>query len=72
MENVVTHLLFEHRVRPHVATEKAPSEMLMGRQLRTTLDIVRSNNKDGQLNKYREQMMKNYDKGKKARNFAVG
>ncbi|WKY04591.1 hypothetical protein Q1695_005530 [Nippostrongylus brasiliensis] len=47
VENAVMDLLFEYRVTPHVAMGKAPSEMLMGRQLRTTLDIVKSGKKQG-------------------------
>lgn len=54
-----------YKVTPHVATRKAPSEMLIGRQLKTTLDVVRHNKKDGHLNKYGKQMNKTYDKGKK-------
>lgn len=55
----------------HPATRKAPAELLMGRNLRTTLDIVKSlKNRIG--NKYLEQMKSNYDKRVKERTFEVG
>ncbi|KAK6011873.1 hypothetical protein OSTOST_23028 [Ostertagia ostertagi] len=44
-ENVLTELLFEYRVTPHRATGKSPAEILMGRELRTTLDIRKTKEK---------------------------
>ncbi|KAK6028509.1 retroviral aspartyl protease [Ostertagia ostertagi] len=59
------------RVTPHAATGKAPAEMLMGRSLRTTLDIIKAGKRKG-TSKYREEMKRNYDRGKKERTFEVG
>ncbi|XGW34442.1 hypothetical protein V3C99_018378 [Haemonchus contortus] len=72
VEDALLDLLFEYRVTPHVATGKAPAEMLMGRTLRTTLDIIRSKNNALPPNRYRVGMKKNYDVGKKERRFSVG
>ncbi|PIO59734.1 integrase core domain protein, partial [Teladorsagia circumcincta] len=51
---------------------KAPAEMLMGRVLRTTLNIIRTKSDALPANKYRERMKRNYDPGKKERRFEVG
>ncbi|PIO67211.1 hypothetical protein TELCIR_11047 [Teladorsagia circumcincta] len=71
LENAVVDLLFEYRVTPHAATGKAPAEMLMGRSLRTTLDIIKTGKRKG-TSKCREEMKRNYDRGKKERTFEVG
>ncbi|KAK6029503.1 integrase core domain protein, partial [Ostertagia ostertagi] len=70
-EVAVSDLLLEYRVTPHVATGKSPAELLMGRRLRTVFDIKKSG-VIARSNKYKEDMKKYYNRGKKERKFGVG
>lgn len=45
IEQAANDLLFQYRVTPHPATGLSPSEMLMGRQLRTALNVIRETKK---------------------------
>ena len=40
VENKVACFLFKHRVTPHSTTGVSPAELIIGRQLRTTLDLL--------------------------------
>ncbi|EYC19105.1 hypothetical protein Y032_0025g1176 [Ancylostoma ceylanicum] len=65
-------LLFEYRVTPHPAIGMAPAEMLMGRTLRTTLDILKTEKVGGGDSQYRRSMKNNYDRKSRLRSFEVG
>ena len=40
MEHRLARFLLQYRITPHTITGKTPSEMLMGRKLRTKLDLM--------------------------------
>lgn len=46
----------------HPATGRAPSEVLMGRQLRSTLDIIKTEKEEVPYNRYREEIKSQHDK----------
>ncbi|VDL65922.1 unnamed protein product, partial [Nippostrongylus brasiliensis] len=71
-ENSVWDLLFEYRVTPHVATGKSPAEMLQGRNLRTTLDVIKTGQRKNLMSRYTAKMKQQYDKGKRERKFRIG
>lgn len=56
----------------HAATKKPPEEMLMVRQLRTALDILRPERQEKRLDEYRELTKKQYDKTARQRIFEQG
>uniref|UniRef100_A0A0N4YFU7 Integrase catalytic domain-containing protein n=1 Tax=Nippostrongylus brasiliensis TaxID=27835 RepID=A0A0N4YFU7_NIPBR len=56
----------------HRATRKSPAEMLQGRNLRTTLDIIKIGQKEKPLSGYAANMKQVYDKGKRERYFRIG
>lgn len=53
VEGIAREMLFEYRVTPHPATKEAPAEMLMGRRIRTALDVVRSDSTEKQMDECR-------------------
>ena len=40
MENKIIQLLFKYRITPQTTTELLPAELLMGRRLRSHLDLL--------------------------------
>ena len=56
-EKATVELLFHYRATLHPATGLSPAEMLMGRKLRTELDIINESKKVSSVN-YRELMKK--------------
>jgi hypothetical protein len=43
LQEKMNRLLFHHRTTPHTTTGKCPAELLLGRRVRTHLDIMRPN-----------------------------
>ncbi|KAK6019884.1 hypothetical protein OSTOST_14471, partial [Ostertagia ostertagi] len=71
--NILAGLLFEYRVTPHPATGKSPAEILMGRELRTTLDVYKTKGKALSNRSYRERMVADHvRRGRVERRFVVG
>ncbi|KAK6009952.1 integrase core domain protein, partial [Ostertagia ostertagi] len=71
--DILAGLLFEYRVTPHPATGKSPAEILMGRELRTTLDVHKTKRKTLGDTSYRKRMKADYDRrGRAERAFVVG
>lgn len=68
----VRDLLFEYRVKAHPATGKPPAEMLMGRPLRTTLDIVKTPKNSPNWTQCNQKMKTQYDKKAMERDFKAG
>ena len=50
-DNVLLTFLLRYRITPHSTTGESPSMLLMGRQLRTRLDLLRPSVKDHVLQK---------------------
>ena len=60
-----------YRVPPHSTTGTSPSELLMGRKLRTLLDAVYPSI-TGTVHRKQEEMAENYNKKSKVRCFHPG
>ncbi|CAD5222802.1 unnamed protein product [Bursaphelenchus xylophilus] len=74
----VTKWLFSYRITPHPATGKSPSELLMGRKLRSRLNILPrqpqkvSKGEQKAVSKYRQKLAENANKGRREKKFAQG
>ena len=65
--------LIAYRNTPHSTTGESPAQILMGRPLRTRLDLVKPNRNKKMVNKQHEQsMLAARDKGTPARQIGVG
>ena len=71
METRLARYLMTYRVTPHSTTGTSPSELLMGRKLRTLLDAVHPSI-SGTVHRKQEKMAENYNKKSKVRCFHPG
>jgi len=63
--------LFTYRTTPHATTGCSPAELLMGRSLRSRLDLIRPDQKDSvDASQYRQRQQ--FNKNVKVRTFQVG
>lgn len=77
LDTVVQRILFEYRTTPHPATGLSPAEALMGRNLRSKLDLVTPDPGATVIPKekqeqYCDRMKRNHDKVSRMRTFTVG
>ena len=71
METRLARYLMTYRVTPHSTTGTSPSELLMGRKLRTLLDAVHPSI-SGTVHRKQEEMAENYNNKSKVRCFHPG
>lgn len=70
LEDRLSQFLFQYRITPHATTGISPAQLLMGRQPRSRLDLVRPD-LDGKVRHRQEQQKVNRDKHSKPRSFSV-
>ena len=70
LDDAVINFLAKYRTIPHTITNCSPSELLNGRRLRTTLDLLHPCQPD--MDKARERQRKNYDAHTTPRHFSPG
>ena len=71
IEDKLARFLFQYRITPHTTTGTSPAELLMGRRLRSQLDILKPSIADRVSNKQEEQK-RGFDKGTMHRSYAIG
>ena len=64
----LTKFLFRYRITPHPTTGRTPSEMLMGRRLRSRLSLILPNAAP-KVHRAQESQKKNHDSGCRLRTF---
>lgn len=69
IETALSRFLFHYRTTPHSTTGISPAEMLMGRRVRTHLDLLRPNVAKRVQEKQAKQKQ-GHDSGTKQRRFA--
>ena len=67
----VTRFLLNYRTTPHTTTGQTPAELLLGRQLRTRLDLLKPN-LGSQVRSQQERQKVTHDLHSKAREFTPG
>ena len=67
----IARLLFQYRITPHTTTGMSPAEMLMGRKLRSRLDLLKPNLEQRVTEKQRRQQF-DHDKRSRIRQFSEG
>ena len=67
----VSRFLLRYRVTPHTSTQLSPAELMMGRELRTRLDLLRPDVAK-QVQKSQAMQRKHHDETCQIRNFTVG
>ena len=70
MEDNLSRFLFKYRLMPHSTTGVAPCELLMGRKLRSRLDLL-TPNLTGRVQHRQEKQKENHDNGKPLREFQL-
>ena len=70
IECCVARVLFQYRITPHSTTGVSPAELLMGRRIRSHLDLVQPN-LSNQVELKQEAQKKYYDRHAKARTFEL-
>ena len=71
IQDCLSQYLFRYRITPHSTTGIAPAELLMGRRLRSKLDLLYPELSDRMEQKQMRQKHC-HDSGKPARNFTTG
>ena len=70
IETRIARFLFSYRITPHTTTGVSPAELLMGRRLRSQLDLVRPNVR-ARVETKQQAQKKNHDKRTKQRELKV-
>ena len=68
LEICLAKVLFHHRLTPNTTTGRSPAELLMNRQLKSRLDLIRPDVRS----KVEEQKFYHHDRQVKERNFGLG
>ena len=71
IETRVLRFLFKYRVTPHSTTGKSPAELLMGRKLRTHLDLLHPD-LSKKVRRVQERQKSGHDTHTLDRSFAIG
>lgn len=71
IETKVARVLFSYRITPQSTTGKSPSELLMGRKLRSTLDLVQPDVR-GKVRGNQWKQKEYHDKRARERSFSEG
>ena len=71
MKEKLTKFLFKYHITPHATTAVAPAELLMGRQLRSRLDLLKPSVATIVENKQLKQTLK-HDSNQAFREFSEG
>lgn len=67
----IARFLFQYRITPHTTTGLSPAEMLLGRTIRSRLDLLKPNLEQKVAEKQRRQQF-DHDKHSRMRQFSVG
>ena len=67
----IARFLFQYRITPHITTGLSPAEMLLGRNIRSRLDLLKPNLEQKVAEKQRRQQF-DHDKHSRVRQFSVG
>ena len=70
LEKQLARFLFHYRTTPHSTTGVTPAELLMGRPLRTHLDLLRPNIST-KVHSSQESQKRDYDRKSKMRSFSI-
>ena len=71
LNDKISRMLFQYRITPHSTTGMAPAEMLMGRRLRSRLDLLKPSTEQRVANK-QQQQRETHDKHCRKCTFSVG
>lgn len=71
MSRRLAKVLFSYRMTPQTITGTSPAELLLGRRLRTRMDLLRPNAAD-RVEKKQQQQKAQHDRRAKPRVFSVG
>ena len=72
LEICLAKVLFHHRLTPNTTTGRSPAELLMNRQLKSRLDLIRPDVRSKVEQKQEEQKFYHHDRQVKERNFGLG
>ena len=67
----IARFLFQYRITPHTTTGLSPAEMLLGRNIRSRLDLLKPNLEQKVAEKQRRQQF-DHDKHSRMRQFSDG
>ena len=70
LESKLSHFLFHYRLTPQTTTGQSPAELLLGRRIKSRLDLLHPNVKSKVAQSLQRQKL-NHDKFTKARVFGV-
>ena len=70
LEDKLSKFLFQYRITPHTTTGSSPAQLLMGRQPRSRLDLLRPN-LASKVQQQQERQKANCDNQARPRSFAV-
>ncbi|XP_043216458.1 uncharacterized protein K02A2.6-like isoform X5 [Amphibalanus amphitrite] len=68
----LSRFLFRYRSMPHSVTQQSPAEMLLGRPMRTQLDLLREDARRSVMEAYQRKQKAQYDVRAQPRIFQVG
>ena len=71
VETRLARFLLQYRVTPHSSTGTSPSELMMGRKLRTQLDLLRPSTSNI-VHQSQERQKKAHDRSARPRHFTAG
>ncbi len=71
LQDRLSKILFRYRMTPHTTTSMAPSELLMGKKMKSRLDLLKPS-LDQRVQHRQERQKEGHDKRAKVRSFEVG